>query len=254
MVLVDNEDGAVMDQITLQQQSARAAGKYEFTTLPGFNVTGMDPNSGLYLQVIPRPVKGSDPVEANAVALELELGQKPSHPNAVVVDPHGESLVIASDPDGAVANQRSANQRRAADDQGGRSDGVGIGNASALFGVFSRRTRRPSGLVRLLRQGYFAELWPSDPFLVILNDGVYEDDYPGQILAGALAINNAALLAGDYNHDDRVDAADYVMWRKTMGSTTHLAADGSGEQTSIQADYEVWRSNFGHSLLAPVAD
>ncbi len=75
---------------------------------------------------------------------------------------------------------------------------------------------------------------------------MYDDDYPGQLLAGALAINNAALLAGDYNHDDRVDAADYVIWRSTMGSTTNLAADGSDNQIVDQADYNVWRSNFGH--------
>ncbi len=77
---------------------------------------------------------------------------------------------------------------------------------------------------------------------------MYEDDHPGQILAGALAINNAALLAGDYNHDDKVDASDYVLWRNTMNSTTLLAADGSGNSVVDVADYNVWRSNFGLSF------
>jgi hypothetical protein len=43
-------------------------------------------------------------------------------------------------------------------------------------------------------------------------------------------------LAGDFNGDDRVDAADYVVWR-------------NGEQggTFDQDDYNAWRMNFGSS-------
>ena len=37
-------------------------------------------------------------------------------------------------------------------------------------------------------------------------------------------------LAGDYNGDGIVDAADYVVWRKQNGS---------------QTDYNTWRSNYG---------
>ena len=67
------------------------------------------------------------------------------------------------------------------------------------------------------------------------------------MVPAALAINAAAFLPGDYNHDDRVDAADYGVWRKTFGSTTALAADGSGNQQIDQADFDVWRRNFGTS-------
>ncbi len=104
MVLVDNEDDAVMDQISFTVSNPLGLlGKYEFTTLPGFNVSGMDPNSGLCLQVIPRPVKGSDPISERMLwHWSLNLSQSPSHPNPVAVDPNGESLVIASDPDGVV--------------------------------------------------------------------------------------------------------------------------------------------------------
>ena len=98
--------------------------------------------------------------------------------------------------------------------------------------------------------GIFARLTsnlyaPSDPFLIVINNGV--DDFP-QMVPAALAINAAAFLPGDYNHDDRVDAADYVVWRKTLGSTTALAADGSGNQQVDQADFDVWRHNFGTSI------
>ncbi len=42
-------------------------------------------------------------------------------------------------------------------------------------------------------------------------------------------------LSGDYNGDGRVDAADYVAWRKSASPTL--------------AGYNVWRANFGRSTL-----
>ena len=54
---------------------------------------------------------------------------------------------------------------------------------------------------------------------------------------------------GDYNGNFVVDAADYVIWRDTLGSTTDLRANGSNVGRSAnkidQLDYLVWRSNFG---------
>jgi hypothetical protein len=40
-------------------------------------------------------------------------------------------------------------------------------------------------------------------------------------------------LSGDFNHDDVIDAADYVAWRK-----------GAGIE-STPANYNLWRTNFG---------
>jgi hypothetical protein len=252
MILVDNEDGAVMDQITFSNSNPLGlSGSYKFTTLPGFNVTGMEPDSGLFLQIIPRPVKGSQPVSERMLwHWSLSLSQSPSHPNPVAVDPSGESLVIASDPGGEIDSITVP--------QGGgipptikvaEPTGSELGTHQHYLEYFlGNGSSADDGMY-----GFFARLTspnyaPSDPFLVILDNDVYEDDYPGQILAGALAINNAALLAGDYNHDDRVDAEDYAVWRKTLGSTTALAADGSGNQHVDQADFGVWRQNFGATV------
>jgi CSLREA domain-containing protein len=61
-------------------------------------------------------------------------------------------------------------------------------------------------------------------------------------------------LPGDYNFDGIVNAADYTVWRDTLGSTTDLRADSSGPTIGIpngivdQADYDFWNSHFGNML------
>jgi serralysin len=56
----------------------------------------------------------------------------------------------------------------------------------------------------------------------------------------------APFLSGDYNHNGIVDAADYTVWRNSMGQTgAGLAADGDGNGKVDAADYTVWTSNFG---------
>lgn len=59
------------------------------------------------------------------------------------------------------------------------------------------------------------------------------------------------VVAGDYNGDGAVDAADYTVWRNTLGQTgPGLAADGTGpagtpDNVVDALDYAYWRSNFG---------
>ena len=61
-------------------------------------------------------------------------------------------------------------------------------------------------------------------------------------------------LTGDYNGDGSVDAADYVVWRKSMGATgAGLPADGNGDQVVDHDDYTMWRSNFGKTSAASSA-
>ncbi|TWT66763.1 Glucan endo-1,3-beta-glucosidase A1 precursor [Posidoniimonas polymericola] len=52
-------------------------------------------------------------------------------------------------------------------------------------------------------------------------------------------------LAGDYNNDGAVDAADYTIWRSTTGDQgIGLAADGSGNGAVGTSDYQAWRQNY----------
>lgn len=55
----------------------------------------------------------------------------------------------------------------------------------------------------------------------------------------------SAGLTGDFNEDGIVDAADYTIWRDTLGSTTDLRADANGDSTIDSVDYALWRTNFG---------
>lgn len=50
-------------------------------------------------------------------------------------------------------------------------------------------------------------------------------------------------LAGDYNNNGKVDAADYVLWRNGGPLANETATPG----VVTPEDYTVWRSNFGNS-------
>lgn len=64
-----------------------------------------------------------------------------------------------------------------------------------------------------------------------------------------LKITGIASIDGDYNNNGIVDAADYVLWRKTRGQTgSGLAADGNKDNRIDAADYNVWKANFGLTL------
>jgi hypothetical protein len=67
--------------------------------------------------------------------------------------------------------------------------------------------------------------------------------------SNAVTLAVVPALAGDYNANGVVDAADYIVWRKTLGQNgIGLAADGNGDTVVDQADFTVWRSNFGAVL------
>lgn len=74
---------------------------------------------------------------------------------------------------------------------------------------------------------------------------------PNDIALHPVAQHTTGLLsiiatAGDYNTDGVVNAADYTVWRDTLGDAgTALLADGSGNGLVDAADYQIWKNNFG---------
>jgi hypothetical protein len=60
-------------------------------------------------------------------------------------------------------------------------------------------------------------------------------------------IGERTISPGDYNGDGSVDAADYTVWRDTLGQTvaSGTGADGDGNGTIEDADYDLWKLNYG---------
>lgn len=59
-------------------------------------------------------------------------------------------------------------------------------------------------------------------------------------------LNVAPALDVDFNDDGSVDAADYTVWRDTLGhSGAGLAADADKNGIVNDLDYDLWRANFG---------
>ena len=57
---------------------------------------------------------------------------------------------------------------------------------------------------------------------------------------------NVLRFPGDYNDGGRVDAADYTIWRDTLGNsvTRGSGADANGDQTITEADYNIWKQRY----------
>lgn len=76
--------------------------------------------------------------------------------------------------------------------------------------------------------------------------GGLEWDTSRLLTDGTLAVAmTTAILAGDYNGNGTVDAADYTVWQDSFGSAVDLAADGNSNGVIDAADFTVWQDNFG---------
>lgn len=91
---------------------------------------------------------------------------------------------------------------------------------------------------------------------------------PGQYTTRVLVENNTSstvfydlavsVVNPDFNSDGLVDAADYTLWRDSVG-TPSLLADADGSGAVDQADYQIWRQYYGQVVslanhFAPVPE
>jgi hypothetical protein len=83
------------------------------------------------------------------------------------------------------------------------------------------------------------------------SDGTHPD-LPDDELTAELwqSMVGSTAVPGDYNGDGSVDAADYVVWRHSLGEsvTPYTSADGNGNGLVDEDDYSVWRRNFGNTV------
>lgn len=74
----------------------------------------------------------------------------------------------------------------------------------------------------------------------------------GMISSGQFDVSpNFTVIPGDYDGNGVVAAADYTVWRDTLGQLgTGLAADGNSNGEVEDGDYMVWKMHFGEAALS----
>jgi T5SS/PEP-CTERM-associated repeat protein len=81
--------------------------------------------------------------------------------------------------------------------------------------------------------------------LPMLDNGLIWDTSQLDV-TGVLSVVESMALSGDYNGNGVVDAADYTVWRDTLGQMgDNQAADGDASGTIDVGDYDVWKLHFG---------
>jgi hypothetical protein len=104
-----------------------------------------------------------------------------------------------------------------------------------------------------------ANLYDTRTFTNLPTDGVTSLNYPSVTqatntpinFAGASGSVNLITPTGDYNKDNVVDAADYVVWRKTLNDSASPAgtgADGDKDGTIGLGDLDFWRARFANPV------
>jgi GH35 family endo-1,4-beta-xylanase len=85
--------------------------------------------------------------------------------------------------------------------------------------------------------------------------GEYSDMVAASLTDGGLQLQIALpFLLGDYNHDDRVSAADYTVWRDSVGDLVEpgTGADGNHDGIINAEDYEMWLAHYGATMPSGV--
>jgi hypothetical protein len=70
---------------------------------------------------------------------------------------------------------------------------------------------------------------------------------------GSITVSLSPAAHGDFDVDADADGADFIIWQRTQGSTTNLAADGSGNNQVDATDMAIWRQNFAAARAIGVA-
>jgi hypothetical protein len=209
-----------------------------FTSLPAFKLNGLGINSGLFLEAVSRRQPGGSSAPRwvwfwNAAT------------QSVMVEPNDPLVEVLTDFDGEIGVQQfnapegTSVQLAAptAQDLAGHADLLRIllNNSppadNGVYGFFARLTSPTYG--------------PSAPFLVAMRLGV---DDPAVVEQGAVAINAAAGLEGDFNFSGGVDGGDFLAWQRSLGvNGLGIAADANLDGSVNAADLAIWKSQFGRA-------
>ncbi len=96
--------------------------------------------------------------------------------------------------------------------------------------------------------------WAAGPWYTSYKFSIEPDNLgqPSQSDRAAMSVLDdhfATILPGDFNFDGTVNAADYTVWRNSLGQTgAGLDADSNFDGIVDFIDYDTWKANFGSSL------
>lgn len=85
------------------------------------------------------------------------------------------------------------------------------------------------------------------------NDTNGLDNNTRSMIAALFDDVSSVAITGDFNKDGVVDAADYTVWRNSLGAVVPVGtgADGNYDGIVDEADYTLWKSTFGSGELPP---
>ena len=116
--------------------------------------------------------------------------------------------------------------------------GAKNGNVASNRTVFAPLAITPSTPI-LPEQTFYVRWLPTN--ISGDNDGLAIDDFSiGTVLAPG--------VAGDYNNNGVVDAADYTIWRKLLNQAVNISNDIT-PGTVVTQDYTEWRNRFGKTTF-----
>ncbi len=97
-----------------------------------------------------------------------------------------------------------------------------------------------------------------DTSTIGLKSGVITITSTSQGVEGGLVtipISFTVVLPGDYDGNGIVDAADYSIWRASLGENVTIGSGADGDRNGIidEGDFSVWQTHFGDSAIAAAA-
>ncbi len=104
--------------------------------------------------------------------------------------------------------------------------------------------------------GWMTLVYELDPSqFALLGDGqlnlaFFDDTRVDWVELSWILANEPVILAGDYNNDGLVDAADYTVWRDNLGAPAGTLMNDTVGGVIGSAQYTLWRANFGTSRPA----
>jgi len=119
---------------------------------------------------------------------------------------------------------------------------IGFGEVNQFYNIYAAAIRELSDSYGFAYSDWNEHLSKVAVLTHQLHNGIAADELNIEIGGGL----TRDMLDGDYNGDGSVGAADYSVWRNSVGQTGDgLAADGNRDGAVDAADYDFWKSKFG---------